>query len=193
MKEFEVETPDVGGGINLTPLDTPKSSTHDHTRFDDPPLIVIVIVSAPDAAAVVAHMNAFWLTKAPVPVTDVICEKEFPSVSVTELTVLDVSVVAMETTIRSPDATPLAKTHCTDVCRVLCPPTPCEIPSDKTLRLTAVEMTVTGVPALSVTCNSNDQVPTVFKAPVEVDTGDVQEKEPPKLLKVPAPVAFSSH
>ena len=53
-----------------------------------------------------------------------------------------------------------------------------------TLTVTLLEITVTGVPELSVTWNSNDQVPIVDRIPVEVVSTSpaLQEKELPRLL-----------
>ena len=62
-----------------------------------------------------------------------------------------------------------------------------------TSTVTVVEVTVTGVPALSVTCSSKVQIPVVVNAPVEVDVGDVHATAVPRLLKVIAPGAFCSH
>ena len=62
-----------------------------------------------------------------------------------------------------------------------------------TVTVTVVEVTLTGVPELSVTCNSKVHAPVVVNAPVEVDAGDVHAAAVPKLLKVVAPGAFCSH
>jgi hypothetical protein len=62
-----------------------------------------------------------------------------------------------------------------------------------TVTVTIVEVTVTGVPELSVTCSSNVQVPVVVNAPVDVDVGDVHAAAVPKLLKPVAPGALCSH
>jgi hypothetical protein len=51
-----------------------------------------------------------------------------------------------------------------------------------TVTVTAPEVTVTGDPELSVIWSSKDQVPTVIRVPVEVDTVDVHSEEIPKLL-----------
>ena len=61
-----------------------------------------------------------------------------------------------------------------------------------TVTVTALEVLVTGDPALSVTCSSNDQVPVVLRAPVDIEVGEVQDEELPRLLKLPAPGAFCS-
>jgi len=45
--------------LNPIPFETPKNSTQDHTRFDELPLIVTVIVSAPEPFAVAENMKAF--------------------------------------------------------------------------------------------------------------------------------------
>ena len=62
-----------------------------------------------------------------------------------------------------------------------------------TVTVTVVEVTVAGVPALSVTCNSKVHIPVVVNAPVEVDVGDVHATAVPRLLKLAAPGAFCSH
>src|SRR5713101_4520876 len=62
-----------------------------------------------------------------------------------------------------------------------------------TVTVTVEEVTLTGVPALSVTLNSKVQVPVVVNAPVEVDAGDVHAAAVPRLLKVVAPGASWSH
>jgi len=62
-----------------------------------------------------------------------------------------------------------------------------------TVTVTVAEVTVTGVPALSVTCNSKVQVPVVVNAPVEVDAGEVHAAAVPRLLNTVAPGAFCSH
>jgi hypothetical protein len=64
-----------------------------------------------------------------------------------------------------------------------------------TVTVAVLEVAVTGVPELSVTCNSKDQVPTVVSVPVEVvgRLPAVQANEVPKLLKLVAPGAFCSH
>ena len=62
-----------------------------------------------------------------------------------------------------------------------------------TVIVTVVEVTVVGVPALSVTCSSKVQVPVVVKAPVEVDAGEMQAAAVPRLLNTAAPGAFCSH
>jgi hypothetical protein len=53
-----------------------------------------------------------------------------------------------------------------------------------TLTVAALEVTVTGVPELSVTWSSNDQAPVVDKAPVDVDgvSPALQENEVPRSL-----------
>jgi hypothetical protein len=62
-----------------------------------------------------------------------------------------------------------------------------------TVTVTVVEVTVAGVPALSVTCNSNVQVPVVVNAPVEVEAGEVHAPAVPRLVNTVAPGAFCSH
>lgn len=62
-----------------------------------------------------------------------------------------------------------------------------------TLTVTALEVTATGVPALSVTCSSNIQAPVDVRVPVNVDAGDVQDEVLPRLLKLVAPGASCSH
>ncbi len=64
-----------------------------------------------------------------------------------------------------------------------------------TLTVMLLEATVTGAPELSVTCNSNDQVPIVDRIPVEVVSRSpaLQEKELPRLLKLPAPGVSWTH
>jgi hypothetical protein len=52
----------------------------------------------------------------------------------------------------------------------------------RTVTVTALEVTVTGVSALSVTRSSKDQVPVVDKAPVDVELGEVQDEELPRSL-----------
>jgi len=51
-----------------------------------------------------------------------------------------------------------------------------------TVTLTAVDVTVTGEPELSMICSSKDQDPSVVKVPVDVDTEDVHGAELPKLV-----------
>jgi hypothetical protein len=51
-----------------------------------------------------------------------------------------------------------------------------------TVTVMAFEVTVTGVGALSVTRSSKDQDPVVDKAPVDVELGEVQDEELPRLL-----------
>ncbi len=53
-----------------------------------------------------------------------------------------------------------------------------------TLTVTLLEITVAGVPELSVTWSSNDQVPAVDRIPVEIvnTSPGLQEKELPRLL-----------
>jgi len=62
-----------------------------------------------------------------------------------------------------------------------------------TITVTAAEVTVTGVPELSVTCSSNDQVPVVVSVPDDMEDGDVHAPAVPRLLKIVAPGAFCSH
>jgi hypothetical protein len=62
-----------------------------------------------------------------------------------------------------------------------------------TVTVTVAEVTVTGVPALSVTCSSNVHVPVVVRGPVEVEAGDVHATAVPRLLNVAAPGAFCNH
>jgi len=61
-----------------------------------------------------------------------------------------------------------------------------------TVTVTALEVLVTGDPALSVTCSSNCHEPAVLRAPVDLELGDVQVNELPRLVKLP-PGAFCSH
>ena len=51
-----------------------------------------------------------------------------------------------------------------------------------TVTATKPDVTVTGELELSATWSSKDQDPTVVRTPVEVDVGDVQAKEVPRLL-----------
>jgi hypothetical protein len=51
-----------------------------------------------------------------------------------------------------------------------------------TVTATALEETVTGAPALSVTLSSKLQDPVVDKAPVDLDAGEVQDEEETSLL-----------
>ena len=51
-----------------------------------------------------------------------------------------------------------------------------------TVTATKPDVTVTGELELSTTWSSKDQVPTVVRTPVEVDVGDVQAEELPRLL-----------
>ncbi len=53
-----------------------------------------------------------------------------------------------------------------------------------TVTVTTLEVTVTGVPELSVTWSSNDQVPVVDRVPVELVglSPALQEEELPRLL-----------
>jgi len=62
-----------------------------------------------------------------------------------------------------------------------------------TVTPTGVEVTVTGNPELSVICNLNDHMPTIVRAPVDVDNGDVHDEELPSLLKLPVAGASTSH
>jgi hypothetical protein len=62
-----------------------------------------------------------------------------------------------------------------------------------TVTVTVVEVTVTGVPELSVTCSSNVHVPVVVNAPVDVDVGEVHAAAVPRLLNTVAPGAFCNH
>ena len=62
-----------------------------------------------------------------------------------------------------------------------------------TVTVTVVEVTVTGVPALSLTCNSKVHTPIVVKAPDEMDEGEVHAAAVPKLLNTVAPGAFCNH
>ena len=59
--------------------------------------------------------------------------------------------------------------------------------------VTIVDVTVTGVPELSVTWSSNVHVPVVVSAPVDMDEGEVHAAAVPRLLNVVAPGAFCSH
>jgi hypothetical protein len=56
------------------------------------------------------------------------------------------------------------------------------VSAELTVKRTAFEVTVTGDPELSVTLSSKDQVPTVFKVPVEADAGEVHGEELPRTL-----------
>ena len=51
-----------------------------------------------------------------------------------------------------------------------------------TVTVTGLEVTVTGDPELSTTCSSKDQAPMAESIPVEVDVGEVQDEDPPRLL-----------
>ena len=62
-----------------------------------------------------------------------------------------------------------------------------------TVTVTVAEVTVTGVPEPSVTCNSKVHAPVVVNTPDEIEEGEVQAAAVPRLLKVVAPGAFCSH
>jgi hypothetical protein len=62
-----------------------------------------------------------------------------------------------------------------------------------TVTVTVVEVTLTGVPALSVTCSSKVHAPVVVNVPDEIDEGDVQAAAVPRLLNTVAPGAFCIH
>jgi hypothetical protein len=62
-----------------------------------------------------------------------------------------------------------------------------------TVTVTVVDVTLMGVPELSVTCNSKVQVPVVVNAPDEIDEGDVHAAAVPRLLNTVAPGAFCIH
>ena len=62
-----------------------------------------------------------------------------------------------------------------------------------TVTVTVVDVTVTGVPELSLTCNSKVHAPVVVNAPVDMDAGEVHAAAVPKLLNTVAPGAFCSH
>ena len=62
-----------------------------------------------------------------------------------------------------------------------------------TVTVTIVDVTATGVPALSVTWSSKVHAPVVVNTPVDVDAGEVQAAAVPKLLKTVAPGALCSH
>ena len=51
-----------------------------------------------------------------------------------------------------------------------------------TVTVTGLEITVTGDPELSVTCSSKDQAPVDDSIPVEVDVGEIQDEDPPRLV-----------
>jgi hypothetical protein len=51
-----------------------------------------------------------------------------------------------------------------------------------TVRTIGLDVTITDGDPVSATWSSKDQDPTVERAPVEVDTGDVQLVELPRLL-----------
>jgi hypothetical protein len=59
-----------------------------------------------------------------------------------------------------------------------------------TVTATKPDVAVKGELELSVTWSSKDQEPTVARTPVEVDWGDVQAEELPRLPYVVAPGAF---
>ncbi len=105
-------------------------------------------------------------------------------VSVTELTVLPVLVVAKEITSTSPEVTllPYEQVNVFREDPLLCPPVSWTTPCVATLTVAGDEVTVTGDPALSVTWSSKDQTPTVDKLPVDADAGDVQDEDPPRLV-----------
>jgi len=48
--------------------------------------------------------------------------------------------------------------------------------------MTAIDVTRTEGEPLSLTCNSNDQVPTVVIGPHDMDAGDVHNEELPRLV-----------
>jgi len=52
------------------------------------------------------------------------------------------------------------------------------------------DVRVTDGDPVSVTWSSKDQDPTVVRTPVELDVGDEQVEEPPRLLYAVAPGAF---
>ena len=62
-----------------------------------------------------------------------------------------------------------------------------------TVTVTVVEVTVTGVPELSVTCSSKVHAPVVVNTPDEMDEGEVHTAAVPRLLNTVAPGAFCSH
>jgi hypothetical protein len=67
------------------------------------------------------------------------------------------------------------------------------VSAEFTVTVTVVDVTVTGVPELSVTCSSNVQVPAIASAPVDMDEGEVQAAAVPRLLNTVAPGALCSH
>jgi hypothetical protein len=62
-----------------------------------------------------------------------------------------------------------------------------------TVTVTVVEVTLTGVPELSVTCNSKVHAPVVVNAPDEIEEGEVHATAVPRLLNNVAPGAFCIH
>ena len=62
-----------------------------------------------------------------------------------------------------------------------------------TVTVTVVEVTVTGVPELSLTCSSKVHTPAVVNAADEMDDGEVHVAAVPRLLKLAAPGAFCIH
>ena len=62
-----------------------------------------------------------------------------------------------------------------------------------TVTVTVVDVTVTGVPALSLTCNSKVHTPVVVNAPDEIEEGEVQAAAVPRLLNTVAVGDFCSH
>src|SRR5207245_1602517 len=62
-----------------------------------------------------------------------------------------------------------------------------------TVTVRVVDVTVTCVPELSVTCSANVQVPAIASAPDDMDDGDVHAAAVPRLLNVVGPGAVCSH
>ena len=62
-----------------------------------------------------------------------------------------------------------------------------------TVTVTVVDVTLTGVPELSVTCSSKVHVPVVVNAPVEVEAGEVHAAAVPRLLNTVAVGDFCNH
>jgi len=60
-----------------------------------------------------------------------------------------------------------------------------------TFTVTGLDVTID--PTLSVTCSLNCHEPVVVRAPEEIELGEVHEPELPRLLKLPAPGACTSH
>jgi len=61
------------------------------------------------------------------------------------------------------------------------------------LTVTVMPPEIRGEPELSVTWSLKDQVPTVFNVPVRVETEEIHDEEPLRLLKLLAPGAFCNH